>query len=140
MHTTEQLAELIRRKHEVLMQLREVGGRQTELITSGDIASLLGLLATKQQLIATLQTLESELAPYYAEDPERRVWESPQDRADCAQRVSECNALLEEIVRLEKVGAEKMAARRNEVAKQLQDVHSATHVRSAYEAHRRSPA
>jgi hypothetical protein len=136
MHSTEQLAELIRRKHQVLMQLRDVGRRQTDLAASGNIASLLKLLAAKQQLIATLQTLEHDLKPYYTEDPERRVWKSPQDRADCAQQVIECNAMLEEIVRLEKLGAEKITVRRNEVAEQLQQVHSAAQVRGAYEAHR----
>lgn len=136
MNSTVQLAELVRRKHQVLMQLREIGRRQIDLANSGDIASLLNLLATKQQLIAGLQTLEHELTPYYAEDPNGRVWNSPQDRADCAQRVIECNALLEEIVRLEKLGAEKITDRRNEVAEQLQQVHSATQVRGAYEAHR----
>jgi len=138
MHPTERLAELIRKKHHVLVQLRDVGQRQTDLVTSGDIASLLKLLAAKQQLISALHGLERELTPYYAEDPDRRQWPSPQDRAQCAQQAAECNALLEDIVRLEKLGAEKLTMRRNEVADQLQQVHAATHVRSAYEAQRRS--
>jgi flagellar biosynthesis/type III secretory pathway chaperone len=136
MQSTEQLADLIRRKHHLLMELREVGRRQAAIVSGGDIASLLNLLAAKQELIAALQTVEQTLTPYYAQDPEQRVWNSPRDRADCAQRVVECNALLEEIVRLEKAGAERMTARRNEVAEQLQQVHSAAQVRGAYEAQR----
>jgi flagellar biosynthesis/type III secretory pathway chaperone len=136
MQSTEQLADLIRRKHHLLMELREVGRRQAAIVSGGDIASLLNLLAAKQELIAALQTVEQTLTPYYAQDPEQRVWKSPRDRADCAQRVVECNALLEEIVRLEKAGAERMTARRNEVAEQLQQVHSAAQVRGAYEAQR----
>ncbi len=136
MESTQQLAELVRRKHQVLTQLRDVGRRQTDLASGGDIASLLNLLAAKQELIAALQHLERDLTPYYAEDPERRVWSSPQARAACAQQVTECNAMLEEIVRLEKLGAEKITVRRNEVAEQLQQVHSAAQVRGAYEAHR----
>ncbi|MEX2308494.1 MAG: hypothetical protein WD738_12915 [Pirellulales bacterium] len=138
MQSTEKLVELVRQKHQVLLQLREVGGRQTDLVTAGDVASLLKLLAAKQELIAALQNLERDLTPYYAEDPERRVWKSPQHRVDCAKRVTECNALLEEIVRLEKIGAEKMTARRNEVADQLHQVHSAAQIRSAYQANRQS--
>jgi hypothetical protein len=137
MHSTEKLSELIQRKHSVLVQLRDFGRRQADLVTSGDIAALLALLGTKQQLIVGLQKLERELTPFYAEDPERRVWASPQARARCAQLAAECNAILEEIVGLEKVGAEKMTVRRNEVAQQLQQVHAATQVRSAYEANRR---
>ncbi|MCI0333747.1 MAG: flagellar protein FlgN [Planctomycetes bacterium] len=137
MRPTEQLSELIRKKHRVLVQLRDVGQRQMDLVASGDIAALLELLGAKQQLIAGLQRLEQELAPYYAEDPERRVWPSPQHRAECARQAADCNALLEEIVALEKSGAEKMTVRRNEVAEQLQQAHAATQVRSAYEANRR---
>jgi hypothetical protein len=136
MKSTERLAELVRKKHEVLTHLRETGRRQMELVSSGDISSLLKLLAAKQQLIGTLQAVEHELTPYYADDAEKRNWSSPKERADCARQVAECNAILEEIVGLEKLGAEKITIRRDEVAEQLQQVHSATQVRGAYEANR----
>jgi len=140
MPATEQLAELICRKHQVLMQLRDIGRRQADLVSGGEIAALLKLLAGKQQLIAALQELERELNPYYAQNSDTRAWRSPADRARCAQLADECNALLEEIVRLEKQGAEQMDARRNEVAEQLQQAHAASHVRNAYQAQRRSIA
>jgi hypothetical protein len=136
--STEQLATLINQKHEVLTQLRAVGVRQTDLVTNSDVGALLKLLAAKQHLITRLQQLENELKPYYAGDPEKRVWRSSEDRARCAKQSNECNALLEEVVRLEKFGAEKMNERKNEVAQQLQQVHAATHVRSAYQAQRRA--
>jgi FlgN protein len=138
MQSTEKLAELVCSKHNVLVQLLEVSRRQADLVTNGDIASLLTLLAAKQQLIAAIQGLEKILTPYYAEDPERRLWSSPQARSDCARQSADCNALLEQIVSLEKIGAEQMSVRRNQVAEQLQQVHAATQVRSAYEAHRRN--
>jgi flagellar biosynthesis/type III secretory pathway chaperone len=131
---TARLADLIRKKREVLSQLLDVGQRQTDLINHGDTASLLKLLAAKQYLISNLQSLERELTPFYAEDPDHRTWDSPQDRARCAEQAAECNALLEAIVQLEKRGAEMMTARRNEVAQQLEQVHTAVHVRSAYQA------
>jgi hypothetical protein len=138
MQSTERLAELVRDKHRVLVELREMGRRQSDLVEVGDIASLLSLLAAKQQQIGLLQALENQLTPYYAEHPDRRVWTSPQARAECARQAAECNALLEQIVELEKVGAEKMALRRDAVAEQLRQIHAAAHVRSAYETHRRS--
>jgi hypothetical protein len=137
MRSTERLSELIDRKRQVLAQLRDVGRRQMDLAIGGDIAALLALLGAKQQLIASLQSLEQELAPYYAEDPDRRAWPSPRHRTECARQADECNVLLEEVVALEKLGAEKMTVRRDEVAEQLQQVHAATQVASAYEANRR---
>ncbi len=136
MKTTTRLAELISNKRQILVQLREIGERQNDVVAGGDIGTLLKLLATKQQLISALQGLERELNPYYGEDPERRHWNSAEERARCAQQAAECNALLEHVVRLEKLGAEKLTLRRNEVAEQLQQVHTAAHVRSAYEAQR----
>jgi hypothetical protein len=138
MQSTEQLAGLIAQKHEVLVQLRAVGVRQTDLVASGEVAALLKLLAAKQHLITRLQELERELKPYYAGDPDKRVWRSPDERARCAKQAGECNALLEEVVRLERLGAEKMNERKNEVAQQLHQVHAATHVRNAYQAQQRA--
>jgi hypothetical protein len=120
----------------VLTQLRDAGRRQADLIGRGDTASLLKLLAAKQQWISTLQSLEHELTPFYVQDPDQRDWRSQQDRARCGQQVAECNALLEEIVQLEKQGAEMMTTRRNEVALQLQQAHADAQVRSAYQAQR----
>jgi hypothetical protein len=140
MRTTDQLAELIRCKHQVLLQLRDLGQRQAELVAAGDTGSLLKLLAVKQRLIAAIQALERDLAPYYEEDPEQRSWPTADSRQRCAQQAAECNALLQEIVRLEKASAEAMTVRRNEVAEQLHQVHAAAHVRSAYEAQRHTRA
>jgi len=138
--STEQLASLIDKKHAVLVQLRAVGDKQTDLVASGDTGALLKLLAAKQELIAGLQAIERELKPYYAGDPEQRNWHSPQQRAHCANQANECNVLLEEIVRLEKLGAERMSQRKTEVAQQLQHLHAASQVRSAYQAQTRSHA
>jgi len=140
MQSTEQLTDLIRNKHRVLVQLREIGRRQIDLVAGGEIASLLTLLGGKQQLIAGLQALETHLKPYYAQNPDTRAWRSAEERAECAKLVSECNAILEEIVSLEKLSAEKMNARKTEVAEQLQQAHGATHVRNAYQAQRRAHA
>lgn len=140
MHSSEQLAILIASKHEVLVQLRAIGIRQTGLVASGDITELLKLLASKQQLITRLQNLERDLKPHYATDPEQRAWRSAGERARCANQANECNALLEEIVQMEKRGAEKMNDRKNEVAQQLQQVHAAAHVRNAYQSQQRGHA
>jgi hypothetical protein len=121
----------------VLLQLRDIGRRQIALVNGGDVAALLALLSAKQQLIAGLQSLEQQLTPYYDEDAERRAWPTPRHRAECARQAADCNALLEEILAMEKLGAEKMTVRRNEVAEQLQQMHAATQVRSAYESNRR---
>jgi hypothetical protein len=133
---TTQLADLIRRKHDVLMQLCDIGRRQKEIVERGETAALLQLLAAKQNLISVLQQVEHELAPFHREDPDERIWRDAGTRAHCAQQAAECNRLLEEIVELERYSADLMAIRRNDVAAQLQQVYAARQARDAYEAQR----
>jgi hypothetical protein len=136
MHSTTQLADLVRRKHAVLAQLVDAGRRQREIVDQGETAALLKLLATKQTMIASLQQIEREITPFYGEDPDSRVWPSADARAQCAAEAAECNRLLAEILELERGSADRMTVRRNEVAAQLQHVCSAGQARNAYEANR----
>lgn len=139
-HSTKHLAELISRKHQVLERLRAVGGEQIELVENGEVSALLKLLAAKQSLILNLQAVEGELAPYRDENPEQRQWATPAARARCAQQAQECNELLNEVVYLEKQSEDKMLARRDQVAIQLQQVYAAGQARGAYAAQQGRPA
>jgi hypothetical protein len=134
--STTLLADLIRRKHDVLVQLRDTGRRQKEIVERGETAALLQLLATKQKMIAVLQQVERELTPYRDENPDARAWSTADERARCAQQADECGRLLEEIVELERHSADRMAVRRNDVAAQLRQVYAAGQARDAYEAQR----
>ena len=134
--STSLLTELIRRKHDVLVQLCDVGRRQQEIVERGETTALLELLAAKQTMISVLQQVERELAPYHAEDPTERVWPAEVAREHCAQQAAECNRLLAAIVELERHSADRLAIRRNDVAAQLRQVHAAGQARDAYEAQR----
>jgi flagellar biosynthesis/type III secretory pathway chaperone len=139
MLSTKTLAELVRRKHDVLVQLCEIGRRQQRIIDDGETATLLQLLAAKQSMISALQQVEREMAPYQVEDPDARIWPTSEERARCAQQATECNQLLEQIVALEKHSADRMTTRRNEVAAQLRNVYVAGQARDAYTANRSRP-
>ncbi|MGD9632082.1 MAG: hypothetical protein AB7G28_23330 [Pirellulales bacterium] len=136
MQSTTLLADLVRRKHDVLAQLCAMGRRQQEIVERGETTALLELLALKQKLIALLQQLERDLAPFQAEDPELRVWATAAARQQCAELAVECNRLLAEVVELERTSAERLTIRRNDVAAQLRQVHTASQARSAYQAQR----
>ena len=130
------LADLIRRKHEVLVELCELGLRQQEIVERGETTALLQLLAAKQKMIGLLHQVERELAPFHAEHADDRVWPSAEARAQCARQADECNRLLEKIVALERLSADRMTVRRNDVAAQLRQVYAAGQARQAYEAQR----
>ncbi len=95
---TDILMQLVRARYTCLVQLRDLGRRQLELIDQGNVSGLLDVLAVKQKPLHDIQRIEKALDPYRGQDPERRQWRSADDRAACARLVEQCDALLAEIV------------------------------------------
>jgi len=135
--TTDTLADLIDKRLACLVQLCKLGQKQSAYIESGEISSILRLLSAKNQLIVALQTIEKELEPFHAEDPEQRVWVSSTAREKCAQQAARCRELLDEVMQMERENELRMTRRRDQVARQLQNVQSATNTRTAYKSHQK---
>jgi hypothetical protein len=129
---TDELSRLIDAKCECLQKLRDIGGRQLELIDGGEITALLDLLSVKQRLLVQLQGIEKALDPFRDQDPQQRRWPSSEDRRRCARQLECCETLLGEIISQEKRGENSLIRRRDEAAKQLQGAYRATQARGAY--------
>jgi len=129
---TDVLAELIRDKRACLVQLRDMGRRQLELIDAGDLTALLDLLSAKNAPLLKLQQIERALDPFRDQDPDQRPWRTPEDRGLCARQLQECEALLSEIVSQEKCCEGALVRRRDEAATRLQGAHLADRARGAY--------
>ncbi len=138
-HTTTELANLIDKRHRCLVQLRDLGRKQAELIEAGEMSTLLRLISTKNQLIAALQAIEQALAPFHQQDPDQRQWHSTELRAHCSKLAAECQRLLQEVMELEKRNELNMIERRDQLAVQLQAAKAASTARGAYQAHQISP-
>ena len=136
--TTDNLADLIEKRHRCLLQLRDLGHKQAELIASGQMGPLLRLIGAKNQLIAALQSVEQGLAPYHAEDPDQRNWPTKEARDRCAQLADACQRLLSELMELERQNEQNIIQRRDQVASQLQAAQAADAARGAYQAHQSS--
>jgi hypothetical protein len=131
-NSTAILSERIQQKHELLVQLRDTGLRQLELISSGDMNQLLKVLAAKQRMLGILQTVERALDPFRSEDPEKRIWRSPADRQKCAEMALCCESLLRAIVEQERQSESQMISRRNDAARRLRDIQDAAEIHRAY--------
>jgi hypothetical protein len=131
-NSTSTLSERIDQKHDLLVQLRDIGQRQLELIASGDMNQLLKILAAKHRLLGILQGVERSLDPFRSDDPDRRIWKSPADRQQCAEMAHRCEALLRTIVEQEREGESQMILRRNETARRLRDIQHAADIHRAY--------
>ena len=129
---TDLLADLIGRKRDCLVQLRDMGLRQFELVQEGSMTELLEVLAVKQRVLFALQKVERSLEPFRGQSPESRHWRSPEARVQTARRLDECEALLGEILKREKQSEQELIRRRDETAAQLQGVHAAGRARGAY--------
>lgn len=126
------LVDLIGRKFDCLNQLRALGERQHQLVESGDMASLLNLLAAKQRSVDLLHELDRALDPFRREDPDRRRWTSEAERLRCASLAEQSARLLAEVLEGEQRCADVLSRRRDETAEQLAIVHSSHQTRSAY--------
>ena len=134
---TEVLADLIAAKRTCLVQLRDIGRRQLEVIDGGDMTSLLDLLSVKQRMLLQLQRIEHTLEPFRSQDPEQRQWLSPQHRQACRVEIQQCEGLLAEIMTQEKCSESALRLRRDQAAVQLQGAELAGRARGAYVAESR---
>ena len=131
---TDILMQLVRARYTCLVQLRDLGRRQMELIDQDNVTGLLDLLTVKQKPLNDIQRIEKALDPYRGQDPEKRQWPSPENRADCARLVAECDKMLKEIVAQEKHCEETMVEKRDATALQLQRLRAAGQAHGAYTA------
>ncbi len=129
---TNTLTQVLAAKCELLMQLRQLGQQQSQLIEAAELGQLLNLLATKQRLLHGLQTIERQLDPFRGQLPEQRQWHSADDRQRCADLAAACEKLLMEVMASERYGQEQLILRRDEAATQLQVAHFAAQAHDAY--------
>jgi len=137
---TDRLARLIAARRQVLAVLVELARRQQQLIAEGQVNSLLSLLATKQAVLRQLETLHRELVPFHAEDPEARLWRSPQARADCQRLAEECQTLLAQVLELERQSETSLAAQQTATAEALGRLTSLADAQAAYAAAAQPPS
>lgn len=131
---TDVLVQLAGAKRACLTQLRDMGKRQLDLIECGNTTGLLDVLSAKQRPLIELQRIERALDPFRGQDPEKRRWRTPADRAACARLVEECETMLSEIVRREKQCESVLTRQRDEAAVRLQGFHVAGQACGAYTA------
>jgi hypothetical protein len=129
---TDQLAELVSQKREILTQLRGLAERQSQLIHDGDIGRLLSLLSAKQLFLEHLQAVDRQIDPFRSQDPEQRQWRSPELRRQVRQAASDSEALLQQIMRVEQECESQLIHRRDDAAARLQGIHDSAQARTAY--------
>jgi hypothetical protein len=133
-HTTEQLYELIERKLHLLREMQAMAIEQADLVTEHDMGGLMSVLSRKQSLMESLQTVQEELAIFKDDDPEARVWSSPQRRTACQSMVQESERLVKQLIVQENRSLDSMNLKRDSVQSQLNQNAAASQIQKAYES------
>lgn len=131
---TERLAKLIQLKHDVLAQLWELSQRQSDAIANDDVDRLMSLLAQKQILLNQMKRVEVALEPYRQDDPECRAWPTAEARRRCQLIADRANALLTQLLTLEKQAEGQLVQSRDATAREVAAATSAFAARQAYVA------
>ncbi|MBA2116910.1 hypothetical protein [Bremerella alba] len=130
---TDQLAQLIGQKHEVLTQLLTLSQYQLRLAGHDDhIDDLMRVLVAKQTLIERLTQIDRTIDPFRHQNPDARVWRSASERTQCSQKAKHCEVLLTELKQLEQKSTDLVSTHRDEISKMLQETHTAADSASAY--------
>lgn len=129
---TENLLRLFESKYHLLSQMQDMSIRQSELVAEHDVTELLSLLSRKQQLMESLQTVQSQLIPYQSHDPEKRVWVSPERRKQCQALVAKCDQLIQALLVMENRSLQTMNLQRDVVGAQLKQNIDALQIENAY--------
>ena len=131
---TDQLLILVTRRHDALVQLRDLGRLQLQLVSEESLTDLLKVLAAKQRLLGDLVPLERALDAYRDDLPERRQWTLAADRQRCAKLIEVSRAMLAEIVANEQQSEALLTQHRDEIGRRLNGAHAIQQAQGAYVA------
>ncbi len=129
---TNLLSRLITAKHSVIVELQAIVHQQVAAGNDPSMAHLNAAMHRKDALVDELLSLESQLDAFRTQDPEARVWESPEARQQCRQTEAECRRMLDEILAHERQAEATLIQRRNDTSHQLQQSSAARQARNAY--------
>ncbi len=130
--TTARLTELAECKLHLLRQLRELSIDQNQLVASHRVDELVGLLSRKGELIDRLRTVQEQLKPFQAQEPEKRSWPSEADRVRCRSLFANSEKLLAELLAIDNLALGEMTLQRDLVGHQLNRYTSAEAILEAY--------
>jgi hypothetical protein len=129
---TEQLFSLMEAKRMLLGELRSLSVSQAEAIDKQDVTELLSFLARKQTMMDRLLVVQQQMLSFQGEDPETRVWSSPERRRACQETKGLCDQWIQEILVMEQRATESMTAQRDAIAGHLLQAADSMRLARAY--------
>jgi len=136
MTDSEHLFQLVGQKLERLEQLYAWSGNQMAYVETENMGAILEILASKQRLLFEIEGIDRQIVGYHVDDPEERVWPTQEMRAQCRERISQCDRLVREILECDRIATECLTEKKKAAKQQLQQFVDTTHVQGAYRQHK----
>ena len=131
----EHLIKLLKEQRDLYQRLRDLSERQRTLISGDRPELLLNILRDRQMLVSALAKINEQLSPY------RRDWQRicetlpPAVRRTAARLLDEINGMLQVILKADQEDQALLSARRQAVARSLNDVSGGRVANAAYGRH-----
>lgn len=128
-----QLAELMNQRWSTLRELLEISDRQMTAIESGQMTELMRLLSEKQTPLNRLAEIAELIRDAADDDPEARLWDSPDSRNRCRQQQEECEQMHLELLAIEAECETALKKSRDTIQQNLEQVDSARQAANTYQ-------
>ena len=130
--TSDGLIELLKEQRDLDLRLQVLSERQRTLISGDRPELLLNILGDRQSLVAALAAVNEKLSPY------RRNWQSVYEtlpivtRHTATELLEEINGMLQVILKADQEDQALLSARKQAVARSLNDVSGGRAANAAY--------
>jgi len=139
MTDSEHLFQLVGQKLERLEQLYAYSGNQRQYVETEDMEAILEILGAKQRLLIEIEGIDRRIAGYRVDDPEERVWPTPEMRAQCREKISQCDRLVRETLECDRIATERLTEKKSAAKQQLQQFVDTAHVQGVYRRQKARP-
>lgn len=127
-----ELSQLIDQRWALLSQLLQMSERQIGAIQESRMTELMGILSEKQVPLNQLAELANRLRPAVENDPQTRVWDTPEQRDRCREQQEECERMHLELLAIEAQCETSLVQGRDRLRQELQRVDNVRQAVSGY--------
>ena len=131
---TERLISCMQSRLDLAQSLLALSQAQLSSVSQEDPNVVISILGRKQTVLDSLTALQDTLRPYFGDDPELRIWASPQRRDACRELAASSSKLLAQAMQLEEKTIGLVEEKRNAVAAQLQSGSDSVLASTAYQS------
>ncbi len=130
--SSEQFLETFRNRRHFCQSLLDLSRQQAEWINKDDTMQLLTVLGQKQRVLEEMDQHKRASEKVYLDWQQRKDSLPPNQREDCEHLLAETEALIEQLLELERAGTESLIEKRDKTQRQLETVVQGSQVHAAY--------